>query len=101
METGQPIRQFPAGAPSTFAINTTGGTVFSLAKTERASIQNLSTATLCVKLGTGASATSLNWILKACAVAADGTSTPLIIEGYVGDVSVYSASAYSFLAWKH
>jgi len=101
METGQPIRQFPAEAPSTFTINTTGGTVFTLAKTERGMIQNLSTSPLFVKLGATASATSVNCILPACASASDGTSPILPIEGYVGVVSVYSAAAYSFLAWKH
>lgn len=75
--------------------------MFTLAKTERAMIQNLATSPLFVKLGTGASATSANIVLPACTFASDGSSPAFFIEGYVGDVSVYSSAAYSFLGWKH
>lgn len=60
------------GVPSSFAFRTANETVFTLAAGERGFIQNCDDAALAVKLGAGASATSLSFILAAGTAADDG-----------------------------
>lgn len=90
------------GVPSTFTIQTADQTVFTLAAGEIGFIQNLSAdAPLAVKLGAGASTTSLNFILPKGTAASDGTSAVNRIDYWIGVVSVAKmAGTASYLAWK-
>lgn len=88
---------------STSAIGTTDATVFTLSAGEKGWIQNLDTTALAVKLGAGASATSLNYILKAGTAADDGLGGSIAIDDWVGAVSVFDLSggtAPRYTAWK-
>jgi hypothetical protein len=91
-----------AGVPSSFAIRTADGTVFTLAAGEIGFIQNLSAdAPLAVKLGASASTTSLNFILKASTAASDGTGGATAINNWIGVVSVAKMTGTaSYLAYK-
>lgn len=90
------------GVPSSFAILTADATVFTLSAGEVGFIQNLSAdAPLAVKKGASASTTSLNYILKACTAASDGTGGAIEIKDWVGVVSVAKMTGTaSYLAWK-
>lgn len=90
------------GVPSSFAIQTADQTVFTLAAGEVGFIQVLSAdAPLAVKLGSGASNASLNFILAAGTAANDGTGGAIRIDNWVGPVSVAKmAGTSSYLAWK-
>ena len=95
------VEQQTAAAPSNATIGTSDATVFTLAAGEVGFIQNLDDAALAVKLGTGASTTSLSFILKAGSAASDGTGGMTYIEDYVGAVSVAAMSGTaSYIAWK-
>jgi hypothetical protein len=90
-----------AAAPSTGTIGTTDATVFTLAEGERGFIQNLDDAALAVKLGSGASPTSLSMILQAGTAADDGKGGFVLIDTYVGAVSVAAMSGSPrYIAWK-
>lgn len=91
-----------AGVPSSFAILTADGTVFTLAAGEIGFIQVLSAdAPLAVKLGVAASTTSLNFVLAAGTAASDGKGGAHRIDYWVGVVSVAKmAGTSSYLAWK-
>jgi hypothetical protein len=82
------------------AVLTAPGSVFTIAPGEIGVIENVNNAVLLVKLGPAASGTSYNKALKACAAAGDGTGGAWIISNYVGEVSVFSATTYSYLAYK-
>jgi len=93
--------QQSAAAPSTATIATANATVFTLSPGEVGVIQNLDDAALAVKLGTGASPTSLSFILPAGTAADDGTSPPVYITDYSGAVSVAAMTGDPrFIAWK-
>lgn len=96
-----PARQF-SGVPSSFAIRTAAGTVFTLAAGEIGFIQNLSTDALAVKKGATASTTSLSFILPGGAGASDGSGGATKIDDWAGVVSVASMTggALSYVAWK-
>ena len=85
---------------SSYAVLTAAGTVFTLGPGEVGVVHNSNNATLFVKLGPGASATSYNQILKAGTAAADGTGGVITITNFVGDVSVFSSTTYSYTAYK-
>jgi hypothetical protein len=91
-----------AGVPSSAAILTADGTVFTLAANEIGFIQVLSAdAPLAVKLGTGASTTSLHFILAAGTAASDGKAGAHMIDYWIGVVSVAKMTGTSsYLAWK-
>jgi hypothetical protein len=57
-------------------------------------IQNQAAAIMYVKFGSGASATDYDFALKACTVAKDGTSTPIVLSNF-DDAQVISAFAGS------
>lgn len=86
--------------PSSFAVLTATGTVFTLAAGERGFIQNLNDAALHVKLGAAASTSSFNFLLKAGAAADDGTAGYINIDNWIGAVSVASTGAARYVAWK-
>jgi hypothetical protein len=89
------------GVPSSFAFQTANATVFTLAAGEVGFIQNQDDAALAVKKGAGASPTSLSMILKACAVADDGSGGYVVIKDWVGAVSVAAMTGTArYLAWK-
>lgn len=102
--TGNPLpvaasaRQFTA-APSSHAILTAAGDVATLAKGEKAYIQNLGTNPLFVRRATGASAAAFHCVLKAGSAADDGTGGAISIEDHVGVVSV-AGTAPRYIAWK-
>tara|TARA_S200002703_G_scaffold98035_1_gene84722 strand:- start:351 stop:671 length:321 start_codon:yes stop_codon:yes gene_type:complete len=88
-------------APSTATPVTSDGTVFTLAGGESGFIQNLDDAAVHVKLGTGASSSSLHYTLNAGDAADDGKGGYLVIDDYVGAVSIAAASGSPrVLAWK-
>lgn len=98
------MNTFPTQAetlPSNDAIATANATVFALKRGEIGFIQNLDDAALAVKLGAGASTTSLNFILQAGSAADDGKGGFVKIEDYIGPVSVAAMSGSPrFIAWK-
>lgn len=90
-----------SGVPSSFAILTADGTVFTLAAGEVGFIQNLDDAALAVKLGASASTTSMSYLLAACSAAAAGDGGAIRITDWVGVVSVAAMTGTaSYLAWK-
>lgn len=90
-----------AGTPSNFTIGTSDGTVFTLAIGEVGFIQNLDDAALAVKKGASASTTSLSFILPKGSAADDGTGGSVLIDDWVGVVSVAAMSGSPrFIAWK-
>jgi hypothetical protein len=90
-----------AAAPSNATVGTTDATVFTLAEGERGFIQNLDDAALAIKLGASATSSSFSFLLKAGAAASDGTGGVVIIDDYVGAVSVAAMSGTpSYIAWK-
>ena len=87
--------------PSSFDIQTADGTVFTLEPGEIGFIQNLDDAGLAVKLGASASPTSLNFVLNGGSAAADGNGGSILIDNWVGAVSVAAMTGTaSYLAWK-
>lgn len=100
---GVPIAQKQlTGAPSSFTVQTADQTVFTLAAGEIGFIQNLDSAdALAVKRGAGASTTSFSFILP-CGTAADnGTGGLVIIDDWIGAVSVATMTgAGRYIAWK-
>ena len=90
-----------ASAPSTFTVATAHDTVFTLARGEVGFIQNLDDAALAVKLGAGATTSSLSMILQAGTAADDGKGGFTYITDYVGAVSVIAMSGTArYIAWK-
>jgi len=90
-----------AASPSNFTVGTADATVFTLAENQRGFIQNLDDTALAVKLGTGASTSSFNMILQAGTAADDGKGGFVMIENYVGEVSVAAMSGTArYIAWK-
>jgi hypothetical protein len=57
------------------------------------SIQNQDDVKLYVKLGTGCSTTSYDYILNASTTTADGTGGMLFLDNYVGPISVKDGAA--------
>lgn len=94
-------RQY-AGVPSSAAILTADGTVFTLAANEIGFIQVLSAdAPLAVKLGASASTSSLHFVLSAGTAASDGKAGAHMIDYWTGVVSVAKMTGTSsYLAWK-
>lgn len=90
------------GTPSSYAILSADGTVFTLAAGEIGFIQNLSAdAPLAVKYGASASTTSLNFILAAGTADSDGKGGAIRIDNWVGVVSVAKMTGTGkYLAWK-
>lgn len=90
-----------SNAPSTAAVTTADGTVFTLAGGERGFIQNLDDAALHVKLGASASTSSFHYVLQAGTAADDGKGGYLSIENWIGVVSIAAASGSPrCIAWK-
>lgn len=87
-------------APTNSAVATAAGVVFTLAAGEHGFIQNLDTNALAVALGPGASSTLFNWILRAGANASDGTGGDVLIDDWIGSVSVFPLAGGSYIAWK-
>lgn len=90
------------GVPSSFTIQTADQTVFTLAAGEVGFIQNLSAdAPMAVKYGSGASTTSLNYVMPVGTAASDGKGGVYKIDDWVGVVSVAKMTGTaSYLAWK-
>jgi len=87
--------------PSNYTIGTSAGTVFTLASGEVGFIHNLDDAALAVKLGESASTTSLNTILSAGGAADDGAGASILIDDYIGPVSVAAMTGSPrYIAWK-
>lgn len=89
------------GAPSTFTVGTSDQTVFTLAAGEIGFIQNLDDAALAVKKGASASTTSFSLILNAGTAADDGKGGAILIDDWIGVVSVAAmAGSPRYIAWK-
>lgn len=86
-------------APSNAAIQTANGDVLTLASTDIAYVQNLGTNPLFVKRGTGASASSFSYELQGAGAVDDGTGGAIVIEDWIGVVSVFGTSP-RFISWK-
>lgn len=72
-----------------------GGTVMVLGPGDVGYFQNLHAAQLLlIKLGSGASATSYEYTLPFF------NGQVLRISDYIGPISVFNATAYSYVAWK-
>lgn len=90
------------GMPSNFAVATADGTVFTLAAGEIGFIQNLDSAdALAVKKGASASTSSFSFILPCGLAADDGKGGIVIIDDWVGAVSVATMTGTGrYIAWK-
>lgn len=78
---------------STSTPTTSDGNVFTIAAGEKGFIQNLDDAAVYVKLGSEASSTSFNFVLKACSAANDGSGGLAVIDDYIGVVSIAASAA--------
>jgi hypothetical protein len=77
---------------TTPVIGTADGTVFTLAAGQIGILQNQAAAALYVRYGTGASALAYHYVLPACTAPKDGTSPALVIDSWIGIVSVAAAA---------
>jgi hypothetical protein len=77
---------------TTPVIGTANGTVFTLAAGQIGILQNQDDAALYVRYGGVASATEYHYVLPACVAAKDGTSPALVIDSWIGIVSVLAAA---------
>lgn len=71
---------------------TVGGTIFTIGPNEIGYICNASANALLVKLGAGAAANSYDYLVVQNGV--------LKLTDYLGVVSVFNGTAYSYTAWK-
>jgi hypothetical protein len=90
------------GVPSSFAVATANGTVFTLAAGERGFIQNLDDSdALGVKYGASASTSSFSFILPCGVAADDGRGGSVVIDDWIGAVSVVAMTGTArYIAWK-
>lgn len=79
---------------------TTDGTVFTLAAGEKGVIQNLNNTAVYVKLGESATSSSFNIVLKAGNAANDGNGGTVIIDDYIGPVSISGVTSTRVSAYK-
>lgn len=86
-------------APSNSAVSTSAGNVFTLTNGQTGFIRNLGTNPLFVKYGTGASSSDFTDVLAAGTVNDNGTGAAIIIEDFIGTVSVAGTSP-RFMAWS-
>ncbi len=78
---------------TTPVIKITTGTVYTLAAGEILILQNQAAAPLYVRYGNATVSASLfHFVLPACVVALDGTSPALVIDSWIGIVSVFSTT---------
>lgn len=90
-----------SGVPSSFVVQTADQTVFTLAAGEIGFIQNLDDTALAVKKGANATTASFSLILKAGSAADDGNGGIVIIDDWIGAVSVAAMSGTArYIAWK-
>jgi hypothetical protein len=85
---------------STAAPVTANGDAFTLTAGQSGFVQNLDDEPLFVKLGTGASAASFNYVLKAGTAADDGTGGSVQINNWVGIVSIFATGTARASAFK-
>ena len=91
-------KQFSA-TPSSAAIQTSGGDVFTLVAGEKGFVQNLGTNPLFIRRATGASSSALHCVLAGGGANDDGTVAAIEIDDYIGVVSATGTSP-RFVAWK-
>jgi hypothetical protein len=75
-------------APSTAAITTTAGDLFTLAAGEHAFLQNLGPNPVFVRRATGASTSAFHYVLAGSGALDDGTGGALRITDHLGVLSV-------------
>lgn len=85
---------------STDAVKTTDGTVFTLAAGEKGFIQNLNTTAVYVKYGESASSSSFSFVLKAGSAANDGAGGSVVIDDFIGAVSISGVTSTRVIAYK-
>lgn len=88
-----------ATAPSNSSVLTAAGDVFTLAAGETGFIRQLGTNPLFFKYGTGATSSNFTDVLSAGTANDNGTGAAVVIEDFVGTVSVAGTSP-RFIAWK-
>lgn len=71
---------------------TADGDVFTLAAGEKGFIQNLDDAAVYVRYGTGASSSLFQFVLKAGTAANDGNGGSVVIDDWIGVVSIAAAA---------
>lgn len=101
--TAVPVTAGPkqSSAVPNFTPVTADGTVFTLAAGEKGFIQNLDDAAVYVKYGATASSTSFNYVLKAGTAANDGLGGVVVIDDWIGVVSIAAATGSPRVAaWK-
>ena len=99
VESAQASNTSGAGAAGIPAISVSNGTVATLAGGERLMLQNLeATNQLYVRLGGTASATVFHFVIPGNTGAKDGSSPPMMVENWIGIVSVFSAGTPSYMA---
>lgn len=79
---------------------TSDGTVFTLAAGEKGFIQNINNTAVYVKYGASASSSSFSLILKAGSTANDGVGGMVIIDDFIGPVSISGVSSTRVIAFK-
>jgi hypothetical protein len=99
LANGTAVSQYQySNVPDSFAPQTAGGDILSIAIGQMGFIQNLGTNPLFVKLATTATSSSFSYILKAAASSDDGTGGISTIKDHIGVVSVAGTSP-RFIAW--
>lgn len=68
------------------------GDLFTLAAGEKGFIQNLDDAAVYVRYGTGASSSAFQFVLKAGTAANDGNGGSVVIDDWIGVVSIAAAT---------
>ena len=90
--TGVSYAQKTITTPTDPVIGILDGTVFTLAAGQIGILQNQDDAALYVRYGGVASNTAYHYVLPACVAAKDGTSPALVIDSWIGIVSVAAAT---------
>lgn len=87
------------GAPSSYEIRTSAAGV-NVGQGQKVFIQNLATTALGVKLGSDASTTSVNLVLKAGTSTDDGNGGSVVIDDYIGVVSTVAMTGSArYVMW--
>lgn len=87
--------------PSNFVPVTTNGNAVTILAGEVGFIQNLDDAAVYVKYGAEASASDFNFVLKAGTASNDGLGGLVVIDNFIGTVSIFAATgAPRVAAWK-
>jgi hypothetical protein len=96
--TGVSYAQKTITTTPVLAGNTIATDAFTLAAGQIGILQNQATTALYVRYGGAASLSAYHYVIPACVVIKDGTSPALVIDSWIGVVSVFPASGTSSYA---